>query len=167
MSLENFKMPSFLIPELYEKVLIGEREETTDKKVPKTTTLPSLGNNQKKILLVVKEENAVFLTEEDLTFLTGILTACKLNMSDIALVNIINYQTTTYDDLVKSFDPSITLCFGVNAKQLQFPIQCNHFEISTQQNKTVLFSHPLRHIAENIEDKKRLWNCLKTIFSVK
>lgn len=166
MSLENFKMPSFLIPELYEKVLIGAKTEAIEKKASKGKVLSSLGNNQKRVMLVVKEENAVFLSDEDLKFLTGILTACKLNMSDIALVNIFHYPATTYTELVKSFDPLITIYFGADDQQLQFPSQSDNFEISIQQNKTILLSHSLQHIANNIEDKKRLWNCLKTIFSV-
>ena len=51
-----------------------------------------LGNNGKNISILVHEPEAAFLSEESLDFLTKILGACKLNMGDVAVINIARYQ---------------------------------------------------------------------------
>jgi len=47
-----------------------------------------LGEHLKQVTIIVKDELAVYLNENDLTLLSSILSACKLTLADIALINV-------------------------------------------------------------------------------
>ena len=117
MSLSNIKLPGFVIADLYRTSLIQpsaadgfvprqevqevaepepvrvapQPEPVVEKTPPKpvdTTPYKMLGNNKKQITVVVNCPQDVFLAEGDLQFLTKMLDACKLNMADVAIVNL-------------------------------------------------------------------------------
>ena len=53
---------------------------TRSQELNNTESWKSLGNNQKNILIVVNYGNAVHLPDEELSFLTSMLAACKLSL---------------------------------------------------------------------------------------
>ena len=62
-------------------------ELTAEPKSIKAMDWKYLGNNQKNILIVVNYDNAVHLPDEELNFLTNMLTACKLNLGDVPVLD--------------------------------------------------------------------------------
>ena len=52
--------------------------------------IESLGGNKKNILFLVTDSQNKFLPDEKMDLLSNLITACKLTMADIALVNYYN-----------------------------------------------------------------------------
>ncbi|MGB5028284.1 MAG: hypothetical protein WBO38_07265, partial [Chitinophagaceae bacterium] len=105
MDLNHIKLPATVIADLYKSSLV-EREENLTKKeapasLPKQEIRPanteievkswkSLGNNLKHIMVIVNKTDVIYLPDNELIFLTGILAACKLNIGDVAIFNLGN-----------------------------------------------------------------------------
>src|SRR5215218_6626688 len=83
MSLNNIQLEPQLMADLYADCLIEDVATTVPEKARKIY----LGQNKKKVLVVVSNESVPFLPDNELGFLTSVLTACKLSMADIAIVN--------------------------------------------------------------------------------
>lgn len=77
-----------------------------------------LGDNNKYILIVVKEASADFLTQPDLGFLLKILAAKKLELSDVAIINLEKINTPNFDDLKDFFAFNKVITFGINPQLL-------------------------------------------------
>lgn len=114
------------------------KDEETEKKLPETSiktvettqteevkpeqtpqkTFDYLGDNNKYILIVVKEASADFLTPPDLGFLLKILAAKKLELSDVAIINIEKIIAPNFDDLKNFFAFNKIITFGINPQLL-------------------------------------------------
>ncbi len=146
-------------------MVVLESNQITNKSLEKQG-LHSLGKNNKKILILVSHENAVHLPDEELNFLMGILTACKLTMADIALLNTFNDPGINYQSLQKAFKPATLICFGIDLSTLSFPLEFPHYQLQ-KYNKQVFLSAPsLKKLSEDVTEKKQLWACLKTLFTL-
>ena len=86
------------------------------------TPLKFLGEHLKKIIVLVNDPTAVYLNETDLGLLSSILNACKLNLADIALVNIAN-QSRSLHAILETLPSNlvIALTIGVAGPQLFSP----------------------------------------------
>src|SRR5437763_825201 len=60
---------------------------TTKKSVKARPLLKYLGNNKRNILIIVNNDSVPFLEESEVAFLTNILSACRLSMADVAILN--------------------------------------------------------------------------------
>lgn len=166
MGFENFKLPTVLVPELYGDVLIGNAQPAPQQEVNKENEFAALGNNGKNILLLVNDPPSVFLGETDLAFLTGIINACQLNLSDIAIVNTASYSSVDYHMLWKQFNPSTMICFGITTDSIQLKQDIQLLEVQQMGTVNILFAPSLQEIANQVAYKKKLWHQLKTIFRI-
>ena len=166
MSLDNIQLPPFLIQELYKNSLIEADNKQLKTKSLKTDELLFLGKNQKNILVIVDEENAVYLPDETLNFLIGILGACKLSLSDTALVNFHRNNSINYKILQSTFKPHVILFFGVEPAVLEFPLQFPHYQLQAYNKQTYLSAPSLDILAADKQEKLQLWTCLKKLFSI-
>jgi len=164
MSLDNFQIPINLLPELYSNSLV-----LLDDKQPKSISLirdnfDFLGGNKKNILILVNVADFVHLSDENLQFLTSVLAACKLSIADVAILNL--NRLFQYDEiqLKDFFKPNTIIYFDIDFSNLDTVIPNQLYEVTTITNINYLRTQSLQVIAENIEAKKRLWNCLKMIF---
>jgi hypothetical protein len=164
MSLNNIQLSTHQLADLYSQVLV----ETTATAMPEEQTplFHSLGGNAKNILVVVAEEKESFLPDSELTFLTSILTACKLNLADIALVNFEKVEQKDYKALVQYFNSRVVLLFNVSPLQFGLPINFPHFQIQEFNKCTYLFAPELRLVESDKQLKKELWTALKNIFGL-
>ena len=89
MSFKNLQLPDLLITELYKDVLVETNDASPIEK--KLQKIPEqkwfLGENKRHVVLAVKDDEAVYLRDEWLQFLSSILLACKLNLGDVAIIN--------------------------------------------------------------------------------
>src|SRR3954468_19762022 len=106
MSDEKIQLPDFLIAELYKGSLVDldtfplkeaqprvvEEASNVVETIRSTEKIKFLGENGKGVIIIIDQREAVFLMENDLTFLTNILKACQLNLADIAIINIATLQ---------------------------------------------------------------------------
>ncbi len=159
MSFKDLQINPLLITQLYRNVLI----EIPDKKNFNGPDIPFLGNNQKKILIVVNEPNANFINDSDLQLLTGILNACKLTLADIAIINIYR-KGINYSDITEELEPVVILLFGVELKRLEFPLHFPDFQVQKYNDQKFLAAPSLQTLAADVPAKKLLWSNLQNIF---
>ena len=166
MSLDNIQLPPFLVRELYKNSLVEADNQQLNTQILKGNDLLFLGKNQKNILLIVEEQNAVYLPDEDLNFLVDILKACNLSLSDTALINFFQNKAINYRSLLEKFKPETILFFGIEPAKLDFPLQFPHYQLQAYNNQTYLSGPSLKELAADVEKKKLFWACLRKLFSI-
>lgn len=165
MSLDNIQLPPIVLYDLFKNSLVDLNTNTPKTTTAITTGISFLGNNQKQIAIIVADEKNLYLTEEELNFLIDILTACKLSMADIALVNIFSNKPFNYTEIAQQLNAGIIILFDVTPEQLQLPLQFPLYQIQKFNNQVYLSAPALHLIATDKAEKTKLWNCLKLVFS--
>ncbi len=167
MSLDNIQLNPVLLEQLYPKslVIIKEQENEAATAAPVTTSISSLGNNEKNILVVVNEPGAAFLNDADFSSLVKILSAVQLSPADIALVNHHTHPGADFNQLNNSFKPSAIILLGVSPTELGFPLLFPHYQLTKYNGQTYLAAPSLTQMAGNKETKTQFWNAFKTHFS--
>ena len=134
------------------------------KKLINKSTIDSLGENEGNILLLVNNEENKFLADDEMKLLSDLLTACKISMADIALVNYHQHPEMNYQLLGDQFHPKKILAFGVTAADLELPFAIPFFQVQKFQDQSYMISPSLADFINNVGLKKLLWNSLKKIF---
>ncbi|MHA4847137.1 hypothetical protein ACX0G7_23425 [Flavitalea antarctica] len=140
------------------------------------TTQPSpdevyryLGKNQKKVSIIARYKDDPYIPEEHLQFLIKILSACKLNLGDVAILNDAS-GGVSMAKLKKQLNPAFVLLFGVEPAEIGLPL--NFPPLRPQLFEACYFLNipaidsllPDTETAKGL--KKQLWDCLKKMFSV-
>ena len=165
MTLQNLKLPSIVISSLYKNCLVDLYSEEKSL-IEKTDKINFLGGNGKPILVLVNNIDVSFLPDNQLNFLLGILSACKLNMADIAIVNLSKMDNTAHKNLPEFFKAEVIILFGIEATALSLPFKIPDFQVQLFKNQKYLFSPALDVIENDAHLKKRLWEALKNMFSI-
>ena len=166
MSLDNIELPAIIIQSLYSKSLYDLKTDESGLDAIQAGSIGFLGSNQKKIALLVNSTQAIYLPDEELNFLLGILTACRLSMADIALINISKNPGLLYTDITEQLKAEKIFLFGLDAEVLALPLQFPHYQVQQFNNQVYLSSPSLSDLQKDKEEKMKLWNCLKNIFSL-
>ena len=110
-----------------------------------------------------------YIPEEHLQFLIKILSACKLNLGDVAILNDAA-GGIEIAKLKQQLDPGFVLLFAVEPVEIGLPLSfpllrpqsfdgCNFLTIPGIEN--------LLHDTDTAKGlKKQLWDCLKKMFGV-
>lgn len=169
MSLDNIQLPAGIIQDLYKRslVLSDKKQDTLVEKPPTTVSFNILGNNQQKILILVENEETLYLPDEQLNFLMGILTACKLTMQDVAIVNIRKHKDISYTSFTAALKVSTIILFGVETSIIGLPLQFPVYQLQAYNNQVYLIAPPLTVLQNDKAEKTKLWLCLKQLFSLK
>jgi hypothetical protein len=177
MDLNHIELPPFIIADLYHSSLVEEYKSTEkksgleDEKLPALEKEPespwkSLGGNLKNVLIIINTEEAVHLSDHELTFLTGVLGACKLSLADVAIVNLKNQPEATYKELTTFFKSRIVLLFNVEPASFGLPMNFPHYQIQSFAGNSFLFAPSLRNLENDKVEKSKLWVCLKRLFNL-
>jgi hypothetical protein len=166
MSLDNIQLPAIVLHDLFKDSLVDLNTHQPDNSDSTATSLSFLGNNQKKIAIIVADEQAIYLPDEELNFLMGILSACKLTMADVALLNIKKNDAFTYAELEQNLKAETILLLGVLPAQLELPLQFPVYQVQKFNNQVYLAAPALHLLAQDKAEKTKLWNCLKQVFSI-
>jgi hypothetical protein len=164
MSLDNIQLSSYLLHNLYNKSLVDLKpeQEITDSLLP--TTIKYLGKNDKQLTILVRDEENVFLDDENLNFLIRMMSACQVTLADMALVNIDKQKQVDYQSIMQELKPEKIIFFGPEPQQLSFPLQFPQYQVQ-RYNKQVYLSAPALDILKNNkEEKTKLWACLQQLF---
>ena len=159
MSLNNISLPPKLVADLYPSSLIE-----SDASSNKPSLIKFLGKNQKNILILVSKENIPFIEENELKFLTSILSACKLSLADVAIINLKTVGIADYRFFTKQLKSKTILLFDVDSQAIDLPFNFPHFQLQQFDQSTYLSAPALSFIEKEKPLKTQLWNCLKTIF---
>ena len=116
MDINHISLTPSIIAEFYSSSLVnpgemqlpGANEQGTLSSINETEkTWKWLGENKKKILVVVKYQDAVHIPDNDLQFLTSMLTACKLSLADVAIINLHNQPHQHYKEILDQFQSRV------------------------------------------------------------
>lgn len=166
MSLENIRLPIIVIQNLFKNILIDVDEAGEKISVSERHSLNFLGDNIQHIVLLVDNPLEIYLNDRQLNILLGILNACKLNLSDIALLNVAEYPKLDYHEITNFLDARSVIMFGVLPSAIKLPFNIPWFQVQ-QFNKQIYLSVPSLNLLEtNKELKRKLWASLKQIFSL-
>ncbi|MBS1563778.1 MAG: hypothetical protein JST39_05285, partial [Bacteroidetes bacterium] len=127
-----------------------------------------LGKNLQRISILVKSPKEAYLPENELSFLTAILQACRLNLGDVAIVNHAR-QPMSVQDLREQLESRFILVFGVPLSEPELAKQPSFVPLALDGCSVVL-APPLSQLnnasAEAKQLKSKLWICLKQLFNV-
>jgi hypothetical protein len=174
MELNNIQLTPSLVAELYKNVLVdsGKPEEESVHPIKTAPTLATeqagenfLGANQKNILIIVQHISISYLPDDELNFLTTILSACNLTLADVAIVNIGN-TSPDYKTLLDRFKSRVVFLFGPPPAAIGLPIDFPTFQVQAFSKATFLFAPSLAECAADKLLKSKLWVCLKRIFVI-
>ena len=165
MSLDNIELTPFLIQELYKNYLVEfEDNKQADKKLSVASFI-TLGDNNKRVIIVVENEEVLYLPDDELNFLLGILSACKLTMQDVAIINISKNKAVTYKAMQLELKAEKIILFGVSPAQIELPLEFPLYQIQQYNKQTYITAAILSTIKNDKAEKTKLWNCLKQIFA--
>jgi hypothetical protein len=191
MSLEIIQLPDFVLVELYKNSLVEmdekpaggiqsfavakELEEeklqngSEDLTTPTRAPLKFLGENKKNVIVLVNEPKALIINENELEFLTKILTACRLTIADIAIVNT-DKQEVTFQILKEELQVAHLLMLGVEPSAIKLPFTIPHFQVQSYSDSKIVYTPNLSGMLTNNEEsrlqKSKLWVSLKTAFNL-
>jgi DNA polymerase III psi subunit len=159
MSLNNIRLTPQLLADLYGNVLI----ETNTQAAPEAS-LKFLGGNEKNILVVVKSEGAGIVPEAELAFLKSILTACKLQLDDVAILNWNMISGMGYKQLLQELESRFILLFDLTPAQFGLPMDFPPFQVQAFDTRQYLYAPALEKIKDHKGLKGELWAALKKLF---
>jgi hypothetical protein len=163
MSLENIRLSPLSIQNLYQQSLVLIQK---DKKKAKATSpaIKHLGSNEKNITILIYNEEAAFLTDNELDFLSKILSACKLTLADVAIINVHKEKDLDHEKINNAFAPERLLLFGLEPIAIKLPFQIPNFQVQKHNSQVYITAPTLSILESDKELKKRLWVCFQQIF---
>lgn len=147
--------------------LVGEDYQTAFAEeiivLPPVKEFKYLGQNQKKILILVEDFENEVSTDEGKALLRNLLKAINLTTSDFALVNYAQYKQTSFAELKQFFQCQLLIAFGISAIDLKLETAQILNQIVIQNDvKTILTKH-LPLLDKDATAKKALWLSLQQI----
>jgi hypothetical protein len=166
MSLDNIQLPAYVIQDLFQKNLVDINTAEIQPVTVENMELNIFGGNKQHILLVVNNSDTAFITDQELTFLSGVLNACKLTLEDVGVFNIASYPSISYTTISSAFKPKIVLMFGLSSDVIQLPFVMPQFQTQSYNNQVYLSAPSLTELESNKDMKRKLWTALQQIFSL-
>lgn len=175
MSLNNLELSPALLAGLYSSSLIDTDQQEPVASIgpaiisiekPSVPEWKSLGNNQQQILIVVDYANLGFLPDNDLNLLTNMLSACKLGLGDVAIINLQQYTGVEGKTITTHFKSKRVLLFGIDPISFGLPVNFPLFQVQAVANTVYLYSPALDTIIDDKLAKSKLWVCLQKVFGL-
>ena len=128
-----------------------------------------MGENSKHVTVLVADNKSTYLEDKHLQFLISILSACKLNLADVALVNTKNI-TTPFSEIKSQLVPQQMIFFGLPTAITDLPFTIPEYQVQQYNGCSYLFAPELKVLNGNSavakEQKTKLWMSLKKMFNV-
>lgn len=166
MSLNNIQLSPIALQELFKHSLVEFKNEQRTALETTSKTFATLGNNRRNVLILVASDDALYLPDDELNFLMGIMAACNLTMDDVAILNTRKNDLVTYKSVTNQLRSEKLFLFGVKPASIELPLDFPHYQIQQYNNQVYLTAPALSHFHDNKAEKVKLWNCLKQIFSI-
>ena len=166
MSLDHIELPPLVLQQLFTHSLIDLKNEPAPEEKSVAKQFLTLGNNKKHVLILVQSDETLYLPDEQLNFLLGILAACNLTMEDVAILNIKKNPSVTYKSATKELQSEKLILFGIQPGQIELPVNFPAYQIQQYNNQVYLAAPPLSDFHDNKAEKTKLWKCLQQIFNI-
>jgi len=168
MDLNNLELPGFVFADLYKDLLVREKEPSPG--IPQgISSFKYLGGNKKKLTILVNYEETVFLPEKNLQFVTKMLEACKMNIGDVAIVNLAK-NPATISDIKREVSPVNLILFAVEPAAIKLPLGFPQFKTQAYDGCTFLYLPPIDEVDQPTLEgkllKSKLWICLRNLFEL-
>lgn len=119
-----------------------------------------LGENNKYFLLLVNYPDHKIMAPKELEALQSILGAKKMELKDVAIVNLHKYPQANFKLLKDFFACNKIVFFGINPQQIQLPgITSN--QITEHDSVKLLGTFSFTEMMDNVDKKKLFWNTMK------
>ena len=167
-------LPASVLVSLFKDSLVLPENKINPAKIEEaevnlSSPLKYLGDHVKKIVVIVNDPNSVYLNEPDFILLTSILNACRLTISDIALVNLGNQNANLHQILI-NLPSKLVIAFEVDSKSLKIKLPTNLYKLTPLGESNLLFSKSLSSMqgmdVSAKQEKAKLWAVLKQIFQI-
>ena len=156
-----------MIASLYRNNLV---QTVTDTKTgAPALQLKYLGKNQQHIVILVKNPSEVFLGDIELNLLTKMLSACKLTLADVAILNIA--QTPVQQEQIHTeLHPSKIIMLGVESRDILLPMNFPEYRVQPHGPCSYLMAPGLSTMVSETDASKnvktQLWVALKQLFGL-
>jgi hypothetical protein len=128
-----------------------------------------LGEHLKQVTIIVKDELAVYLNENDLTLLSSILSACKLTLADVALINVAQ-QKLSLHEILNVLPSKLVMIFDVSSTTLKIKLPTTLYKSIQLGDTYLLFSNSISLMQGGDQsaklEKGKLWAILKSLFQL-
>ncbi|HVF97610.1 MAG TPA: hypothetical protein VM871_09825 [Flavisolibacter sp.] len=162
MSLNNMSLSPQLLTDLYKTVLIDGPIKPASVAHP----VPFLGKNAKHILLLVNNDAGPLLPDNELAFLTNILSACGFSLNDVAIVNTKNTAGNNASPMLTQLQPAKVVLFNVGPQEFGLSPEVQHYSINNVGTRQIISAPSLTTIEASKVAKKQLWEALKQLFGL-
>ena len=166
MSLDNIQLPPIVLQDLFKHSLIYLKDEKRKVEDTAQISFNTLGNNGRQVLILVENEEAIYLPDDQLNFLLGILSACNLTMNDVAIFNTRKNKPANYKTLSAELNAEKFLLFGVSPAMIELPLDFPYYQVQQFNQQVYLTAPDLHTLQSNKSEKIKLWNSLKQIFTI-
>jgi DNA polymerase III psi subunit len=121
-----------------------------------------LGENNKFMLILVNEDVFEHIDPKNLDTLNSILLAKKMELRDVAIVNLKNHSNYNFDLLKQFFSSSSMVLFGINPANLILnEISANH--IALVNGVRILATFNFDEMRDDESKKRMFWNEMKNL----
>ncbi len=171
MSLKQLALDPYILAQILSRPIIPEQTASPVRHLADSLEgeeeLPVqyLGENQQNILLLLYDEQTAFLPEALFNFLATILSACKLTMADIAIVNTAHYPGISLSRFREQFKPRACILFGDALPHLSAEKE-NRYAVRLEDGCKLLLADGLLQISEDKGLKGKLWASLQKLFNL-
>ena len=146
-----------------------DNNNTTNEPIKELGQIKYLGEHLKQVTIIVKDELAVYLNENDLTLLSSILSACKLTLADIALINVAQ-QKLSLHEILNVLPSKLVMIFDVSSTILKIKLPTTLYKSIQLGDTYLLFSNSLSLMQGGDQsaklEKGKLWAILKSLFQL-
>lgn len=115
-------------------------------------------------IVVFYRNNDTLLDENKYEFLSKMLQAVKVNITDILLIN--HKADLNLIELNKIVNAETIFLFDINPLEVGVQKQTEFYKINTFNNFKYVFGEDLGTIEKNVNSKKAIWAVLKSIFEI-
>ncbi len=147
----------------------GANNNATSEPIKELGQIKYLGEHLKQVTIIVKDELAVYLNENDLTLLSSILSACKLTLADIALINVAQ-QKLSLHEILNVLPSKLVMIFDVTSTTLKIKLPTTLYKSIQLGDTYLLFSNSLSLMQGGDQsaklEKGKLWTILKSLFQL-
>ncbi len=167
MGLDDIQLTGFLHEAFFKNSLVVLKDAIPKNISKQDDQIEFLGGNKKRIIFLVNDAQNKYLDDLQMIFLADLLSACRLTLADIGLVNFSQNNDKTYHSLTEQLGAKKILMFGITPQQLDLPFAIPFFQIQNFNEQSYLVCPNMQEIQKDQALKKQLWDNLQKIFTIK